>query len=229
MLFCRFRSPLICGCASVSFKNTTLDYYLFSWLFSIQREDDEQQSHLYLARNHSAKAKESSLRRKVVCASFRVIFRVPARKRVELKEMKWTILEPSSDEDWTTGEVPKPRSHHASIALNTNINASGTKKVLICGGVCAKTNQLLKDCWTLDVIEKRWQRIGDLPRGAAWGHLIRYHGLIVHVGGVSSSGSEENVLSASSSFFSSFFSSAAALGSYESLTSSMREPEKVKV
>jgi len=174
-------------------------------------------------------AKESSLRRKVVCASFRVIFRVPARKRVELKEMKWTILEPSSDEDWTTGEVPKPRSHHASIALNTNNNASGTKKVLICGGVCAKTNQLLKDCWTLDVIEKRWQRIGDLPRGAAWGHLIRYHGLIVHVGGVSSSGSEETVLSASSSFFSSFFSSAAALGSYESLTSSMREPEKVKV
>ena len=177
-----------------------------------------------------AKAKESSLRRKVVCASFRVVFRAPARKRVELKEMKWTILEPSSDEDWTTGEVPKPRSHHASIALNTNNNAStGTKKVLICGGVCAKTNQLLKDCWTLDVIEKRWQRIGDLPRGAAWGHLIRYHGLIVHVGGVSSSGSEETVLSASSSFFSSFFSSAAALGSYESLTSSMREPEKVKV
>ena len=81
------------------------------------------------------------------------------------------------------------------------------------------------------MIEKRWQRIGDLPRGAAWGHLIRYHGLIVHVGGVSSSGSEENVLSASSSFFSSFFSSsaAAALGSYESLTSSTREPEKVKV
>ena len=156
---------------------------------------------------------------------------MPARKRVELKEMKWTILEPSSDEDWTTGEVPKPRSHHASIALNTNNNASSTKKVLICGGVCAKTNQLLKDCWTLDVIEKRWQRIGDLPRGAAWGHLIRYHGLIVHVGGVSSSGSEENVLSASSSFFSSFFSSsaAAALGSYESLTSSTREPEKVKV
>ena len=195
--------------------------------FSIRREDNEQ-SLTFTARNH-AKAKESSLRRKVVCASFRVIFRVPARKRVELKEMKWTILEPSSDEDWTTGEVPKPRSHHASIALNTNNNASGTKKVLICGGVCAKTNQLLKDCWTLDVIEKRWQRIGDLPRGAAWGHLIRYHGLIVHVGGVSSSGSEENVLSASSSFFSSFFSSAAALGSYESLTSSMREPEKVKV
>ena len=76
---------------------------------------------------------------------------MPARKRVELKEMKWTILEPSSDEDWTTGEVPKPRSHHASIALNTNNNATGTKKVLICGGVCAKTNQLLKDCWTLDV------------------------------------------------------------------------------
>jgi hypothetical protein len=155
--------------------------------------------------------------------------RAREKKSLELKEMKWTILEPSSDEDWTTGEVPKPRSHHASIALNTNNNASGTKKVLICGGVCAKTNQLLKDCWTLDVIEKRWQRIGDLPRGAAWGHLIRYHGLIVHVGGVSSSGSEENVLSASSSFFSSFFSSAAALGSYESLTSSMREPEKVKV
>ena len=197
--------------------------------FSIRRADNEQ-SLTFTARNH-AKAKESSLRRKVVCASFRVIFRVPARKRVELKEMKWTILEPSSDEDWTTGEVPKPRSHHASIALNTNNNATGTKKVLICGGVCAKTNQLLKDCWTLDVIGKRWQRIGDLPRGAAWGHLIRYHGLIVHVGGVSSSGSEENVLSASSSFFSSFFSSsaAAALGSYESLTSSTREPEKVKV
>ena len=100
-------------------------------------------------------------------------FRVPARKRVELKKMKWTILEPSSlDEDWTTGgEVPKPRSHHASIALNTNINASGTKKVLICGGVCAKTNQLLKDCWTLDVIEKRWQRIGDLPLSGCVGTL----------------------------------------------------------
>ena len=167
--------------------------------FSIRREDNEQ-SLTFTARNH-AKAKESSLRRKVVCASFRVIFRVPARKRVELKEMKWTILEPSSDEDWTTGEVPKPRSHHASIALNTNNNATGTKKVLICGGVCAKTNQLLKDCWTLDVIEKRWQRIGDLPRGAAWGHLIRYHGLIVHVGGVRSSGSGENVWAASSAFF----------------------------
>ena len=114
------------------------------------------------------------------------MFRTAREKeeRVESKEMKWTILEPSSlEEDWTTGgEVPKPRSHHASIALNTN-NSTGTKKVLICGGVCAKTNQLLKDCWTLDVIEKRWQRIGDLPRGAAWGHLIRYHGLIVHVGG----------------------------------------------
>ena len=142
------------------------------------------------------------------------------------KLWKWTILDPSSDEDWTTGEVPKPRSHHASIALNAN--STGTKKVLICGGVCAKTNQLLKDCWTLDVIGKRWQRIGDLPRGAAWGHLIRYHGLIVHVGGVSSSGSEENVLSASSSFFSSFFSSsaAAALGSYESLTSSTTVPRR---
>ncbi len=32
VLFCRFRSPLICGCTSVSFKNTTLNYYLFSWL-----------------------------------------------------------------------------------------------------------------------------------------------------------------------------------------------------
>ena len=190
---------------------------------ALLRREDNEQSHLYGTKSREAK---ESLRK--VCASFRVIFCVPAR-RVELKEMKWTILEPSSDEDWTTGEVPKPRSHHASIALNTNNNASSTKKVLICGGVCAKTNQLLKDCWTLDVIEKRWQRIGDLPRGAAWGHLIRYHGLIVHVGGVSSSGSEENVLSASSSFFSSFFSSAAALGSYESLTSSMREPEKVKV
>ena len=155
--------------------------------------------------------------------------RCTRERRVELKEMKWTTLEPSLEEDWTTGEVPKPRSHHASIALNANTT---TKKVLICGGVCAKTNQLLKDCWTLDVIGKRWQRIGDLPRGAAWGHLIRYHGLIVHVGGVStSSGSEENFFSASSSsFFSSFFSSAAAaLGSYESLTSSTREPEKVKV
>ena len=180
---------------------------------ALLRREDNEQSHLYGTKSREAK---ESLRK--VCASFRVIFCVPAR-RVELKEMKWTILEPSSDEDWTTGEVPKPRSHHASIALNTNNNASSTKKVLICGGVCAKTNQLLKDCWTLDVIEKRWQRIGDLPRGAAWGHLIRYHGLIVHVGGVSSSGSEENVLSASSSFFSSFFSSAAALGSYESLTS----------
>ena len=190
---------------------------------ALLRREDNEQSHLYGTKSREAK---ESLRK--VCASFRVIFCVPARS-VELKEMKWTILEPSSDEDWTTGEVPKPRSHHASIALNTNNNASSTKKVLICGGVCAKTNQLLKDCWTLDVIEKRWQRIGDLPRGAAWGHLIRYHGLIVHVGGVSSSGSEENVLSASSSFFSSFFSSAAALGSYESLTSSMREPEKVKV
>ncbi|CAL6274135.1 unnamed protein product [Bathycoccus prasinos] len=143
--------------------------------------------------------------------------------------MKWTTLEPSLEEDWTTGEVPKPRSHHASIALNANTT---TKKVLICAGVCAKTNQLLKDCWTLDVIGKRWQRIGDLPRGAAWGHLIRYHGLIVHVGGVStSSGSEENFASSSSSFFSSFFSSssAATLCSYESLTSSTREPEKVKV
>ena len=190
---------------------------------ALLRREDNEQSHLYGTKSREAK---ESLRK--VCASFRVIFCVPAR-RVELKEMKWTILEPSSDEDWTTGEVPKPRSHHASIALNTNNNASSTKKVLICGGVCAKTNQLLKDCWTLDVIEKRWQRIGDLPRGAAWGHLIRYHGLIVHVGGVSSSASEENVLSASSSFFSSFFSSAAALGSYESLTSSMREPEKVKV
>lgn len=189
---------------------------------SLRREDNER-SHL-----HGTKSREAKASPRKVCASFRVIFCVPARS-VELKEMKWTILEPSSDEDWTTGEVPKPRSHHASIALNTNNNASSTKKVLICGGVCAKTNQLLKDCWTLDVIEKRWQRIGDLPRGAAWGHLIRYHGLIVHVGGVSSSGSEENVLSASSSFFSSFFSSAAALGSYESLTSSMREPEKVKV
>jgi len=25
VLFCRFRSPLICGCTSVSFKNTTLN------------------------------------------------------------------------------------------------------------------------------------------------------------------------------------------------------------
>ena len=212
---------------------------MFSWLYR-ERKTTTTRGLTFTARTHAlARAIIKRLRRVVrsfvrACASFRVVFRTAREKeeRVESKEMKWTILEPSSlEEDWTTGgEVPKPRSHHASMALNTN-NSTGTKKVLICGGVCAKTNQLLKDCWTLDVIEKRWQRIGDLPRGAAWGHLIRYHGLIVHVGGVSSSGSEENVLSASSSFFSSFFSSsaAAALGSYESLTSSTREPEKVKV
>ena len=163
------------------------------------------------------------------------MFRTAREKeeRVESKEMKWTILEPSSlEEDWTTGgEVPKPRSHHASIALNTN-NSTGTKKVLICGGVCAKTNQLLKDCWTLDVIEKRWQRISDLPREPGVGTLdkisrldrARRQGEFFWFGGKRFVGVVVFLLVV---FL--LLCSCRSRFAYESLTSSTREPEKVKV
>ena len=129
--------------------------------------------------------------------------------------MKWTLVE-----DWT-GDVPSPRSFHASIALNA-------QHVLICGGVCSKTNQLLKDCFVFDCVGKHWTRIQDLPRAHSHGHLVRYHGLIMLVGGVSSGSSDDSSLVASSaSGILSFFSGSAAPGTYESLT--QQEPEKVKV
>ena len=129
--------------------------------------------------------------------------------------MKWTCVE-----DWT-GEVPPPRSFHASIPLNA-------QHVLIAGGVCATTNRVLKDCYVFDVVEKRWTRVNDLPRGNAHGRLVKYHGLILLIGGVSSSDDGSTMASSAGGIFS-FFSGTASPGSYESLTSSSYEPEKVKV
>ena len=139
------------------------------------------------------------------------------KKRRRRRTMKWTCVE-----DWT-GEVPPPRSFHASIPLNA-------QHVLIAGGVCARTNRILDDCYVFDVVEKRWTRVNDLPRGNAHGRLVKYHGLILLIGGVSSSddGSTLMASSAAGGIFS-FFSGTASPGSYESLTSSSYEPEKVKV
>ena len=130
-------------------------------------------------------------------------------------QMKWTCVE-----DWT-GEVPPPRSFHASIPLNA-------QHVLIAGGVCATTNRVLDDCYVFDVVEKRWTRVNDLPRGNAHGRLVKYHGLILLIGGVSSSDDGSTMASSAGGIFS-FFSGTASPGSYESLTSSSYEAEKVKV
>lgn len=69
------------------YKNTTLNYYLFSWLFIIRREDNEQ-SLTFTAQNHSAKRRSRLWEEKLFALRFVSFFVCPREKESNWK--KWS-------------------------------------------------------------------------------------------------------------------------------------------
>ena len=133
----------------------------------------------------------------------------------------WHLCEASKG-----SQSPGPRSYHAQIAL-------GDERILICGGVCSSTNTILKDCYLFSVKARAWTRVGDLPRGICHGHLVKYRGLLVLVGGCSAPSDSSEDSGAGGGFFGAaaagFFGVTSAANDYEKLKSERREPEKAKV
>jgi len=72
------------------------------------------------------------------------------------------------------GAVPSPRYGHSAVV-------NGTQMIVV--GGCKQSSQYFKDTYTLDLVSKRWRKLGDVPYELAYHSLLTYNDRVYLYGG----------------------------------------------